>query len=218
MEKKKILLLSIAMDLQMIHSQGLIHRDLHSGNILQDNLDNAYIADLGLSISVNKALESGRHGVCGILPYVAPESLDRGQYTTASDIYSFGIIMWEILYGKSVSYNQEFGSQLQMEICHNGLRPAIINGSPQCYINLMKKCWENEPINRPSATSICEILTEWQSNENILSELTKSDKILKNIESTFIRTYPDDVYKSKFIECTASLYQDSELNELNITE
>ena len=49
-KKKLNLLLCIASDLQIIHSQNLIHRDLHSGNILQDNLYSAYIADLGLSI------------------------------------------------------------------------------------------------------------------------------------------------------------------------
>ncbi|RIB23540.1 kinase-like domain-containing protein [Gigaspora rosea] len=90
-----------------------------------------------------------------------PEILDSEQYTTASDIYSFGIIMWEIMYGKSVSHNQEFGTQFQIKICQENLRPRIIEYTPQCYINLMKKCWERDPIKRPSAQKIIEILTEW---------------------------------------------------------
>ncbi|RIB00086.1 kinase-like domain-containing protein [Gigaspora rosea] len=94
---KLTLLHCITSDLQMIHSQGLIHRDLHSGNILQDNLHSAYISDLELSITTNfRTLNMERRGVYGILPYIAPEVLDGEQYTTASDIYSFGIIMWEI--------------------------------------------------------------------------------------------------------------------------
>ncbi|RIB09218.1 kinase-like domain-containing protein [Gigaspora rosea] len=204
---KLVLLHCIVYDLQIIHSQNLIHRDLHSGNILQDNLHTAYIADLGLSMSTSKALATEcERGVYGILPYIAPESLYGRLYTTASDIYSFGMIMWEVLYGKSVSYNQDLGSQLQFEICHNGLRPTIINDTPHCYINLMKKCWENEPTNRPSAIKICEILTKWQNDENILSELTNSDEILENIKSTQIQSYPADFYKSKFIKST-TLYQ-----------
>src|SRR5438477_5106991 len=80
-KKKLNLLLCIASDLQIIHSQNLIHRDLHSGNILQDNLYSAYIADLGLSISANIALKDE---VCGILPYIAPEVLYGNPYTVES--------------------------------------------------------------------------------------------------------------------------------------
>ncbi|RIB27174.1 hypothetical protein C2G38_2062742 [Gigaspora rosea] len=129
--------------------------------------------------------------------------------------------MWEILYGKSVSYNQEFGQRLQIEICCNDLRPTIIENKPQCYINLMKKCWEKDPVCRPSATKIREILTEWVNDENILLELTESDELLINVKSTHAQTYPDDLYRSKFISYTTSFtsfYQASELNELNINE
>ena len=70
---KLTLLHCIVSDLQIIHSQELIHRDLHSGNILQDHLHSAYIADLGLSISANIALNSEGRGIYGMLPYVAPE-------------------------------------------------------------------------------------------------------------------------------------------------
>ncbi|RIB17479.1 kinase-like domain-containing protein [Gigaspora rosea] len=205
-KNKLNLLHCIASDLQIIHSQELIHRDLHSGNILQDELNNAYIADLGLSISKNMALKAECSGIYGILPYIAPKTLDEGQYTTASDIYSFGIIMWKILYGRPVSFSQEFG-MLQIEICRNDLRPTIIENTHQCYVNLMKKCWGREPENRPSAIKICEILTEWLNNEIILSYLTKSDELLMNIKSTHAQPYSDDIYKSKFIEFTTSLCQ-----------
>ena len=138
-KKKLNLLLCIASDLQIIHSQNLIHRDLHSGNILQDNLYSAYIADLGLSISGNIASkESG--GVCGILPYIAPEVLCGNPYIIESDIYSFGIIMWEIFSGKAVPFNHEsYGSrnQFQLQVCL-GSRPPIMEGTPQCYMDLMK--------------------------------------------------------------------------------
>ncbi|RIB14253.1 kinase-like domain-containing protein [Gigaspora rosea] len=192
-KNKLTLLHCIASDLQIIHSQELIHRDLHSGNILQNKLHNAYIADLGLSISKSIALKAERCGIYGILPYIAPETLDRGQYTTASDIYSFGIVMWEILYGRPVYYNKEFEINLKIDIFCNDLRPTVIENTPQCYVGLMKQCWEREPENRPSAIKICEILTEWQSNEKILSELAKSDELLKNIKSSHIQAYPDDI-------------------------
>ncbi|RIB18830.1 kinase-like domain-containing protein [Gigaspora rosea] len=162
------------------------------------------------------SLKAERRGIYGILPYIAPETLDKGQYTTASDIYSFGIIMWEILYGRPVCYSQELETRLQIEICYNDLRPTIIENTHQCYVNLMKECWEREPENRPSSIKICEILTEWLNNELILSNLTKSDELLKNIKGTHTQSYSDDIYKSKFIKYTTSLCQDSGLNGLNI--
>src|SRR5260363_227094 len=74
------LLQCITSDLQIIHSHDIVHRDLHSGNILQDDLKNAYIADLGLSITVNILLKSKSDGIFGILPYIAPEVLNKQPY------------------------------------------------------------------------------------------------------------------------------------------
>ena len=203
--KKKInLLLCITSDLQIIHSQNLIHRDLHSGNILQDNLYSAYIADLGLSISANIAL--GGCGVYGVLPYIAPEVLCGNPYTISSDIYSFGIIMWEIVSGRAVPFNGNH-TQFQIQV-HKGLRPPITQIISQCcYMDLMKKCWDGNPQNRPSAAEIYKNFAEWQNDEKILLELTEFSKILKNTENTHVQTSEEEVYGRKFINCTKSFYQ-----------
>ncbi|RIB17995.1 kinase-like domain-containing protein [Gigaspora rosea] len=221
-KNKLILLLCIASDLQAIHSNNIIHRDLHSGNILQDNLHSAYIADMGLSISSNIALKVESGGIYGILPYIAPEILNGGQYTTASDIYSFGIIMWEILYGKPVFYGQEFDHQLQLNICLNDLRPTITENSPECYINLMKMCWDRDPKQRPSAENIYKLFMEWQTNKEILLELSESEKILDGeiVKSpVYTKTnYTKTNYTSKFIRHTSSFYQDSGMNQLTVKD
>ena len=201
-KEKLKLLICIASDLQIIHSLNLIHRDLHSGNILQDNLYSAYIADLGLSTSTDVALKEESGGVCGILPYVAPEVLCGKSYTLKSDIYSFGIIMWEISSGKAVPFdNPSCSSRLeyQIQVCFNNKRPPIIEGTPQCYIDLMKRCWDKSPENRLSAEKIYEVFTEWQN-----------DKILENIENiqnaenvqNAENTHSEIIYKSEFIPCT----------------
>jgi serine/threonine protein kinase len=209
-KKKLNLLLCIASDLQIIHSQNLIHRDLHSGNILQDNLYSAYIADLGLSISLDIALKKETGGVCGVLPYIAPEVLCGNPYIFESDIYSFGIIMWEIFSGAAVPFNHSSHSsrlQFQFQVC-NGLRPPTMEGTPQCYMDLMKRCWDENPENRPSAVKIEEIFTEWQNDERILSELTKSnDRILLELKRKKEKKR-QTVYKSEFIPYTTkSSYQ-----------
>ncbi|RIB04226.1 kinase-like domain-containing protein [Gigaspora rosea] len=166
------LLFSIAFDLKSIHSQNIIHRDLHSDNILQDNLHSAYIADLGLSIQYLKQKDSE---VYGVLPYVAPEILNGQQPTMASDIYSFGMIMWEVLYTKPVMNYHESNDVLKTI---DGLRPPINNEAPQCYVNLMERCWNQNPEKRPSAKELCEVFKKWHDHDQILKELNESKLII----------------------------------------
>ena len=90
-EYKIKILLDIINGLKKIHEQNIIHHDLHSGNILQAY--SSYIADLGLSISVGQSSISNEDNIYGILPYIAPETLNGEPYTMASDIYSFGVLM-----------------------------------------------------------------------------------------------------------------------------
>ncbi|RIB17829.1 kinase-like domain-containing protein [Gigaspora rosea] len=198
-KKKLSLLICIASDLQIIHSQDLIHRDLHSGNILLNDLNHAYIADLGLSTTVNIASTSKSDGIYGVLPYIDPEVFDSQLYTQKSDIYSFGIIMWEILYGKPVVFKPvDFNTGLQLQI-YNGLRPHILEGTALCYTDLMKKCWSKEPVERPSAVEIHDIFTKWLNDQNILLELSKSDKKIQSIENEQVPVYDHESYTSQLI-------------------
>ncbi|RIB16812.1 kinase-like domain-containing protein [Gigaspora rosea] len=185
-------------DLRIIHSHDLIHRDLHSGNILQSDLKSAYIADLGLSLAANIPSKSRSGGIFGILPYIAPEVLINQHYTKASDIYSFGIIMWEILYGKAVSYNQKLStSELCFLMCYHDLKPAVNKDAPQCYVNLMRKCWDKNSEKRLSAKDLCEIFEKWQNDEIVLLELNESNSIFENIQDS----YYENIFNcgSKFI-------------------
>src|SRR3984957_12413566 len=93
------ILLHIAEGLNYIHSQNIIHRDLHSGNILYENENNVIISDLGISKS---AMESTCYEkLYGIISYMAPEILGGKEYTISSDIYSYSMIMWEFMTGKA---------------------------------------------------------------------------------------------------------------------
>ncbi|RIB29362.1 kinase-like domain-containing protein [Gigaspora rosea] len=189
------LLQCIASDLLIIHSQDLIHRDLHSGNILLNSLKSAYIADLGLSITANIESISNSDGIYGILPYIAPEVLKKHPYTKESDIYSFGIILWEILYGKPVPFDQKSGIQLQLQIC-DGLRPHIYENTAICYADLMKKCWNMDPKKRPIAKEIYDTFVKWQNNETILLELSESDKKMQNIKNEYTQIDNEQNYSS----------------------
>ena len=81
--------------LNHLHNQKIIHRDFHSGNILYENEVDIVISDLGISKSSISSIDNDDDEIYGVISYMAPEILRRKEYTVASDIYSFGMIMWE---------------------------------------------------------------------------------------------------------------------------
>ena len=158
------LLEKIIFGLKTIHESNLIHCDLHDGNILiSDNHDELFITDLGLCKPINNLQNSSTNDndkVYGVLPYMAPEILRRGPYTPASDIYSFSMIMWEFTSGVRPFDDKEFDFQLSLSICA-GEHPDTIENTPQCYINLLKRCWDSDPSKRPTIQMIEDIISEW---------------------------------------------------------
>jgi serine/threonine protein kinase len=125
---------AIAGGLKEIHQEGLIHKDFHPGNILIDYV--CYITDLGLCRPANEVDENK---IYGVIPYMAPEVLRGGVYTQASDIYSFGIVAYE-LFTNSYPYPKMDDMILTLEVCDK-LRPNIDKFLlPQLLKDLIKRC------------------------------------------------------------------------------
>src|SRR6266498_205865 len=123
--------------------------------------DSRVICDLGLCKPVQYFQSHFRkNDIYGVLPFIAPEILRGKPYTTASDIYSFSMIMWEFTSGAPPFDDRAHDLQLSISIC-KGERPKIIENTPQCYIDLMKKCWNNDPLNRPNASEISNTIKNW---------------------------------------------------------
>ncbi|RGB39988.1 kinase-like domain-containing protein [Rhizophagus diaphanus] len=114
----------IILALVYIHNEKAIHGDLHSGNILNSELDNSW--------------------------YATPEVIIGSEYTFASDIYSIAMLMWEISSGQPPLINYERENDIVMNII-NGIRPKIVPGTPLEYKNLMVQCWDADPLKRPHA-------------------------------------------------------------------
>jgi serine/threonine protein kinase len=88
---------------------------------------------------------------------MAPEVLRDKPYTKAADIYSLGIIMWELTSEVPAFHNISHDFQLSLDIC-KGIRPEIIEGTMPEYAELMKRCWDNDPKKRPNAKELRMIL------------------------------------------------------------
>ncbi|GBB95858.1 hypothetical protein RclHR1_02630003 [Rhizophagus clarus] len=189
------ILQSIANNLFNIHKLNYIHRDLHSGNILQFYVGGfgTKITDLGLSQSITNSKSSHRSNVFGVLPYIAPEIIDGKPYTMESDIYSFGIIMTEVSTGKPPYRNKPHDLNLAFNIC-NGLRPRVAEGTPKCYINLINQCLDVNPEKRPSSKELLKTIRNWQFPNEDYPRLEKSFKEPK-ISKEFINA--DNIFFKK---------------------
>src|SRR6266508_653377 len=143
-----------------IHEKDLLHCDLHSGNILIQG-GGCYITDLGLCGPVDDE-SSGK--IYGIIPYIAPEILQGGKNTKQSDVYSIGMLMWEIFSGHPPFDDKAHGPGLILKICE-GLRPQILPSIPDDYAQMMQKCWDVDPSKRPTIDVI------WDFADNKLKEI-----------------------------------------------
>jgi len=143
--------------IKRIHEQGIMHHDLHSGNILYHG-GKPLIADLGLSISASTSNEER----FGNLPYVAPEVLRNEPYTKASDIYSFGVLM-SVMSTCKEPFNGIRRDCLGLRICE-GSRPEFARNTPKSYIELANKCMNADPGKRPTAKKIHGILELWSKS------------------------------------------------------
>ncbi|EXX54375.1 kinase-like domain-containing protein [Rhizophagus irregularis DAOM 181602=DAOM 197198] len=123
----------------------------------KNKVDIVYISDLGLCQPAESFLKDKLYGV---MSFMAPEVLRGKPYTPASDIYSFSMIMWEFTSGVPPFNNRAHDIQLSLSIC-KGERPEIIESTPQCYVDLMKKCWDEDPLKRPSSEEVLDIIKKW---------------------------------------------------------
>ena len=209
-----------AVGLLDIHNAGLVHKDLHSGNLLFSSINTSndlpvpLISDLGMSQPANISKEKSvkKEGIYGVLPYVAPEVLRGSQYTQAADIYSFGIIMNEFM-SEEIPYNDIPHDQiLTVKIC-NGLRPKISEDTPKLLADLIMKCWDAKPENRPTAKQLYQILyiqffEEIRDKNSVLySQVKECEKIRENKlknksnedKSKNFQTHPQAIYTSRIL-------------------
>jgi serine/threonine protein kinase len=210
-------LLELAKGLLDIHNAEKVHKDLHSGNLLftTDYKKRVFplISDLGMCQPANNEEKSvKKEGVYGVLPYVAPEVLRGFQYTNAADIYSFGIIMNEFMSEEIPHKDISHDHDLTVQICH-GLRPKISEDTPKLIADLIIKCWDAKPENRPTAKELAHILNKWYYeeiyNENsvLYSQVKECEKIRENKlknksnedKSKSIQTHPQAIYTSRLL-------------------
>ncbi len=165
-EERKALLIQVASALDYLHSKKIVHRDLKPANVLISASGEAVLSDFGLSKTMKTNYVGAINSIAGTLWYTAPEVLLEKPSDFSADVYSFGIMMYEVL-GLIFPYSGcDFTSQNDFikkvgEESSNPLRPDFsIVEVPlnNAVITMMKKCWLRNPKERPTFKEIIKIL------------------------------------------------------------
>ena len=147
--------LHTARGLEYLHECNLIHRDLKSVNLLIDENYNAKVCDFGLS-RVVAPKNQNMTGNVGTVSWIAPEVFEKQPYDAKADVYSFGIVMWE-LYTKQVPFQDLNTFEIPIAVI-KGERPTVPKDCPKEYAKLMQLCWHKKPSKRPTFQKIVKTL------------------------------------------------------------
>jgi len=163
LDRKKIfnIIKQIANGMLHIHKHDIVHCDLAARNILLTSSFHAKISDFGMAKVLEK---TGYIRGSNMLPalWCSPETLRSGIFTKKSDVWSFGITVYEIISGNEPFHDRQDIAELIKSIRDSSLTPEIPDNCPQEIVELMKMCWAPES-RRPGFEEICKFLNSLDS-------------------------------------------------------
>jgi tRNA A-37 threonylcarbamoyl transferase component Bud32 len=150
-------LLDVALGMSYLYSKGVEHRDLKSLNVLLDaSRRRCKVSDFGLSKSESlntAATQSTMGGAKGTPAYMAPELLQSNTFTEKTDVYAYGMVVFEVLAG-DIPWRGLNQMQIMMQAGLQKQRPPVPEGAPADLVALMQRCWDHEPDARPTFAAI----------------------------------------------------------------
>ncbi|KAK1302824.1 Serine/threonine-protein kinase HT1 [Acorus calamus] len=151
--------LDIAHGMEYVHSQGVIHRDLKPENILFDQNMCLKVADFG--IACEEAYCDALAEDPGTYRWMAPEMIKHKPYGRKVDVYSFGLVLWEMVTG-TIPYEEMTPIQAAFAVVDKNMRPAIPINCPAPLRALIEQCWALSSEKRPEFWQIVKVLEQFE--------------------------------------------------------
>ena len=162
--EKAHVVFDLATGMKYLHEHNIIYRDLKPENIGFDVRGDPKIFDFGLAKQLTDDISNGDGtykltGFTGSMRYMAPEIAKSLPYNLSADIYSFGMLFWEIFANEPpfITYSMKMHNEL---VIHKGYRPVVDDKWPFALSDIMKKCWKPEFKDRPDFTELTNVLSD----------------------------------------------------------
>ncbi|CAF0912420.1 unnamed protein product [Rotaria sordida] len=147
----------IADGMAYMERKGIVHRDLAARNILMQSTDQVKISDFGLSRRIDADVYMQKSDSKIPVKWYAPEAISIGKFTTKSDVWSFGVTLWEMFSYAATPYGDMSGTDVYYFLQH-GKRLERPSRCPSSTYQLMQKCWEWDEKKRPTFSELLQLL------------------------------------------------------------
>ncbi|RWS02415.1 Mitogen-activated protein kinase kinase kinase 7-like protein [Dinothrombium tinctorium] len=181
--------LQCASGVAYLHSQKpkpIVHRDLKTPNLLLFNEGTVVkICDLGTACDIATQMTSNR----GTIAWMAPEVFESRKYTEKCDVYSWGVILWQVL-SRQIPYNNMSYCQIMWAV-HKGQRPPLLKNCPKPIESLITRCWHQDPETR---LSIAEVVEKMQLILEIIDKEQRKPTPIRMIRNQTLTNYESEMY------------------------
>ncbi|KAL2613531.1 hypothetical protein R1flu_025223 [Riccia fluitans] len=197
-----------ARGMDFLHRRGIVHRDLKAANLLVDEHDVVKVCDFGVA-RVKPAVASNHGGgnwtvemtaETGTYRWMSPEVLEHKPYDHKADVYSFGIMIWEVLTGE-IPYAGLTPLQAAIGVVQRGLRPVMPPTVPPKLAGLAELCWHQDPDQRPEfneAVTILEELMKPSFKRGLFGKMKfGSNHHLKSVDQQEVKTFKSNACKGR---------------------
>ncbi|GJN18827.1 hypothetical protein PR202_gb06030 [Eleusine coracana subsp. coracana] len=147
----------ISKGMNYLHQNNIIHRDLKTANLLMDENKASVVKVADFGVARVKDQSGVMTAETGTYRWMAPEVIEHKPYDHKADVFSFGVVLWELLTGK-IPYEYLTPLQAAIGVVQKGVRPTIPKDTHPKFTELLQKCWHKDPAERPDFSQILEIL------------------------------------------------------------
>ncbi|GMF35178.1 unnamed protein product [Phytophthora lilii] len=200
----------IALGMAHIHACDVLQRDLKSKNCLLSKNLVVKVSDFGLARF--RSLQYGSYTWVGTPFWAAPEVIRHERYDEKADVYSYGIVLWELVERKD-PYDNLNAFQVPLQVANEGLRPAdFTRPAPLGLDQLMRQCWDADPEQRPSFADISQTLSTWLRTQSCEGDESRVKSIVETDGSVDLSAH---IQRGQITATQAELHRFAESHDAN---